>query len=785
MAATGLHDRDDYNMNYPEPPQFATSSMELTPESYSYQRQPSIEYPAAVGYNGPIFAETPYMYHTKSSPGGYGDDNSDMRVPSSDLSIASASSSNVGSDMGSPISTHGNLAPIPEWATAPHGLGVTPGIVDQNDYFPGSEYSFAPGAIDGFNHTFDFPPHAKGPGFVGELSQVPRSRLSPSPRYEPPRGSSMSSSASSESVSTVVPLKSSSLALDTRLALASMTASPVSTSASSMASSLVFASPATSVSSFCSLPPPAAWCSPGRGDMSPPTAPKTPRSLVSPFFSQSSGHFVPPLETSCWFPLSKSSPPSRMWIADTTFSTADPSLIHPDVRTMAMPGYEPSYAAAPNSAYPASPALSASPQLRSGNSSPFVHNNSGYQPFSPFQPPPADHLQQRRQSHASFHSGYSGDQTASGDESKEKQRCPHHDCGKIFKDLRAHMLTHQTERPEKCPIATCEYHVKGFARKYDKNRHTLTHYKGTMVCGFCPGSGSAAEKSFNRADVFKRHLTAVHGVEQTPPNSRKKAGSNASATAKKLTAYAPDATGKCSTCSQTFSNAQDFYEHLDDCVLRIVQQEDPAEAINAKRLAEVENDRDVHNTLEKNHLPTTTMTTSVEDDDDDDMEDDDLADEDFKAGRGPRSSNSPTKKSKGNPPGGVQKSRGLTHSRGGVPLLARNRGRKNRRDYPSSWGFDKGQMNMKKRVMAVFDGARRLAKDDMMLSTEHEVRVKLPDGKSYVTDLDIQTLKRAEGFLEATDEEKGPWISDDPTDDDLKQMLEFDAQSLARQQHQQ
>lgn len=792
MAVTGHHDRDDYNMNYPEPPHFGSSMEQLTPESYtSYQRHPSIEFPTTVGYNanGPIFAEAPFMYHSKSSP-GYGDDASDMRVPSSDLSIASASSSNVGSDMGSPISTHGNLAAIPEWAATPHGLGVTPGIVDQNDYFPGSEYSFAPGAIDGFNPAFDYPPHAKGPGFVGELSQVPRSssRLSPSPRQEPPRGSSMCSAASSESAaSTVVPHKPSSLsslALDTRLALASVTASPVSTSASSMASSLVFASPATSVSSFCSLPPPAAWCSPIRGDRSPPPAPKTARSLVSPFFSQSSGHFVPPLGSSCWFPLSNSSPPPRMRIADTLFSTADPSLIHPDVRTMAMPGYEQQqYAAAPNSAYPASPALSASPQLRSGNTSPFVHSNNGYQqPFSPFQPPPAELQQQRRQSHASFHSGYSGDQTASGDESKEKQRCPHHDCGKIFKDLRAHMLTHQTERPEKCPIATCEYHVKGFARKYDKNRHTLTHYKGTMVCGFCPGSGSAAEKSFNRADVFKRHLTAVHGVEQTPPNSRKKAGSNGSAAAKNLTGYAPDATGKCSTCSQTFSNAQDFYEHLDDCVLRIVQQEDPAEAINAKRLAEVENDRDVHNTLEKNHLPTATMTTSIEEDEDDDMEDDDLADEDFKGSR-PGSSSSPSKK-KGNPPGGVQKSRGLTHSRGGVPLITKNRGRKNRRDYPSSWGFDKGQMNMKKRVMAVFDGARRLAKDDMMLSTEHEVRVKLPDGKSYVTDLDIQTLQRAKGFLEATEEEKGPWISDDPTEDDIKTMLEMSA-AQQQQQHQQ
>ena len=53
----------------------------------------------------------------------------------------------------------------------------------------------------------------------------------------------------------------------------------------------------------------------------------------------------------------------------------------------------------------------------------------------------------------------------SGDESKERHRCLHPDCGKVFKDLKAHVLTHQTERLEKCPIVTCEYHIKGFARK--------------------------------------------------------------------------------------------------------------------------------------------------------------------------------------------------------------------------------------------------------------------------------------------------------------------------------
>ncbi|KAK5627291.1 hypothetical protein RRF57_003006 [Xylaria bambusicola] len=454
---------------------------------------------------------------------------------------------------------------------------------------------------------------------------------------------------------------------------------------------------------------------------------------------------------------------------DSKSTFVDPSLIHPEIRgSMAPPmsGYEHSNSYSPQHPYPHSPALSGAtspaPILRTGSQSPYMHTY--HQQYSPYAIP----AQGRRpsisyQSHASSH-----EFAYNSDESEKKQRCPHPDCGKTFKDLKAHMLTHQTERPEKCPILTCEYHVKGFARKYDKNRHTLTHYKGTMVCGFCPGSGSAAEKSFNRADVFKRHLTAVHGVEQTPPNSRKKTSPTANS-GKKLTGYAPDATGKCSTCSATFSNAQDFYEHLDDCVLRIVQQEDPAEAINAQRLAEVEDDKDVQQTLEKNQLPLTTqpISHSEEEDDDEIADEDELYDE---AGQQIRKLTSPAKR-KSNPPNGVQKSRGMTHSRGGVPVSIKTKGRKNRQNYPSSWGFDKGQMTMKKRILTVFDGPRRLAKDDMMLSTEHEVRVKLSDGKSYVTDLDVNTMKRAEGFLNATPQEKGIWVSDDPTEEDIALML--------------
>jgi hypothetical protein len=101
---------------------------------------------------------------------------------------------------------------------------------------------------------------------------------------------------------------------------------------------------------------------------------------------------------------------------------------------------------------------------------------------------------------------------------------------------------------------------------------------------------------------------------------------------------------------------------------------------------------------------------------------------------------------------------GLTFSKGGVATSSF--GRKKRKNYPASWGCSTDKMKMKKRVLCVYDGARRLWKDDMMLDSEFEVRMKLPDGKAYVTDLDVQTLKRADGVFSATVEERGEWIPD-------------------------
>lgn len=110
--------------------------------------------------------------------------------------------------------------------------------------------------------------------------------------------------------------------------------------------------------------------------------------------------------------------------------------------------------------------------------------------------------------------------------------------------------------------------------------------------------------------------------------------------------------------------------------------------------------------------------------------------------------------------------KGLTYSKGGVPpaALMSGKGNKRRKHYPVSWGAAPEKMRMKKRVLCVFDGDRRLWKDDMMLDANHEVRIPLQgvgDGRAWVSDLDVCTLKRAEGLHNATDEEKGPRLSDE------------------------
>ncbi|KXS93496.1 hypothetical protein AC578_6713 [Pseudocercospora eumusae] len=68
-----------------------------------------------------------------------------------------------------------------------------------------------------------------------------------------------------------------------------------------------------------------------------------------------------------------------------------------------------------------------------------------------------------------------------------------------------------------------------------------------MVYSFYPSSRSSAEKSFNRADVFKRHLTLIL------LNARRK---SPSITSKKLFSATREVLGICSTCGNTFETLE-------------------------------------------------------------------------------------------------------------------------------------------------------------------------------------------------------------------------------------
>lgn len=70
-----------------------------------------------------------------------------------------------------------------------------------------------------------------------------------------------------------------------------------------------------------------------------------------------------------------------------------------------------------------------------------------------------------------------------------------------------------------------------------------------MVCDFCLGTVSDAGKSFSRVDVFKRHLTSIHYVEQQTlfESHKRRLGL--------VKKFIDNLLGKCSTCSVIFTDA--------------------------------------------------------------------------------------------------------------------------------------------------------------------------------------------------------------------------------------
>jgi hypothetical protein len=168
---------------------------------------------------------------------------------------------------------------------------------------------------------------------------------------------------------------------------------------------------------------------------------------------------------------------SGEYLPYTNCAITDPSLAQPssplratDAQTQDVPAMQSSQI----TAYPLMPLPAPSktdirsPRSSGGklHTSQYLHANTNH--------PHSDFPESRSPSVSSVQSRHNQESWSEG---PNKVLCPKLACGRHFKDLEAHMLTHQNERPEKCPILTCKYHTRGFARKYDKNRHTMAHYK--------------------------------------------------------------------------------------------------------------------------------------------------------------------------------------------------------------------------------------------------------------------------------------------------------------------
>jgi len=311
MASRHLNNEEADFPLYPDPtasmfpqqpfPFTPIQNFEMDQNPWSYTRE---AYPASTGFEShTMYSEAPQY----ESP--------EMRTAPSNYSTASGPSA-TSSNVGSPPSILHNA---PEWG--PNGLALTPGIVSYDNTFgQGNEYTFPHSGMEEFA-TLEFNP-AK-PGFsVGECNNVTRS-ASVSRQH----GSISSNTESLSSMSNLVmtpttgSMKSPSISRSM--------ASPISPVNVTRRDSRIEI-PVSSISTFSNSPVssrrPSLAFSPSHFP-SPSVAGRyqdilsTPISAVSqssfasdatvfsnyhssPFFSQSSGNFVPPLESSCWFPLS-------------------------------------------------------------------------------------------------------------------------------------------------------------------------------------------------------------------------------------------------------------------------------------------------------------------------------------------------------------------------------------------------------------------------------------------------------------------------------------------------
>jgi hypothetical protein len=267
---------------------------------YQYQNQrPQDAYPSSTGFTSATMYATEAPQYALESP--------EIRGAPSNYSTASGPSPSS-SAMGSPHSLSGHIVPGPEW-TNPQGLGFNTSIVGYDGYSQGNEYTFTPSGMEDFDLNFNT---AKPHGFVGECQNI-------SPSASRQHGSISSIPESLSSVSTCVPsptgLESCFNGAGKRNSLASGQAASPTTPIGGILNRGMDDTFKTPVSPYSKSP-----VSSRRPSQSfnlsrsrdPRSSPVSQSFAAEPnhsfrqshFFSQSSGSFVPPLESSCWFPPS-------------------------------------------------------------------------------------------------------------------------------------------------------------------------------------------------------------------------------------------------------------------------------------------------------------------------------------------------------------------------------------------------------------------------------------------------------------------------------------------------
>jgi len=283
---------------------FESMQSYMDSQDFGHPRTTQDLYPSFSSFaSGPTYSDMSQPFiGEKQSPHLYPTESPELRAPPSNLSTASGPSASS-STIGSPYSTHGQTVPVPEWNTS--GLGINPSIVSFDNSFAQDINYTAPG----MEHEIAFPDANKSSVFVGECANV---------------------SASSSSMSTFVPSNQMDMIENTfdRKSSAASTLrsapSPMSSIAPpSAGNDFVFKSPSTPASSTspesmrrCSVFSLGNSSAAGRaqdcrsspmfssGQSFKPDAVEQPSYNTyrqSPFFSQTSGQFVAPLESSCVF----------------------------------------------------------------------------------------------------------------------------------------------------------------------------------------------------------------------------------------------------------------------------------------------------------------------------------------------------------------------------------------------------------------------------------------------------------------------------------------------------